>query len=85
MIDDAAVDVIDDAADHLTSREEQVLRLVADGLYNKEIARALVISEHTVKNHLTRMFVVAGVHSRLSLVIWALQRGQINLEEIELG
>lgn len=46
----------------LASREHEVVKLVADGLANKQIARRLGISEKTVKNHLTKAFSALGVN-----------------------
>ncbi|MDT0212916.1 response regulator transcription factor [Rothia sp. ARF10] len=59
------------AGDGLSSREEQVLRLVADGLANKQIARALGITERTVKAHLGKVFRELGVADRTSAALWA--------------
>ena len=54
-----------ESADHgLTPRELEVLRLVAAGRSNKEIAAALVISEHTVARHVQNIFTKLGVPSR---------------------
>ncbi|GAB3599132.1 response regulator transcription factor [Angustibacter peucedani] len=58
-------------ADALSAREVQVLRLVADGLANKQIGRALGISERTVKAHLGRVFRQIGVADRTSAALWA--------------
>ncbi len=58
-------------ADGLSAREVQVLRLVADGLANKQIGRALGISERTVKAHLGRVFRHIGVADRTSAALWA--------------
>jgi DNA-binding NarL/FixJ family response regulator len=55
----------------LTPREEQVVALVAEGLSNRETARELKISEHTVKKYLFRIFDKLGVSSRVELVIHA--------------
>ena len=55
----------------LSPRETDVLRLVAQGLANKEIARALGISERTVKAHLGRVFREIGVLDRTSAALWA--------------
>lgn len=55
----------------LSAREEQVLRLVTKGLANKQIARALGISERTVKAHLGRVFREIGVADRTSAALWA--------------
>lgn len=58
-------------ADGLSPRETQVLRLVAQGLANKQVARALGITERTVKAHLGRVFREIGVLDRTSAALWA--------------
>jgi DNA-binding NarL/FixJ family response regulator len=58
-------------AQDLSSREEEVLRLVAAGLANKQIARRLGISERTVKAHLTNVFQRLGVTDRTQAALWA--------------
>jgi DNA-binding NarL/FixJ family response regulator len=55
----------------LSKREEEVLRLVAEGLANKLIARRLGISERTVKAHLTNIFSRLGVTDRTQAALWA--------------
>lgn len=60
--------------DILTSREEEVLALVGEGLANKQIARRLGISEKTVKTHLTHVFERLGVQSRTEAALWARER-----------
>ena len=55
----------------LSAREEEVLRLVATGLANKQIARRLGISERTVKAHLTSVFQQLGVTDRTQAALWA--------------
>ena len=52
----------------LTRREQEVVRLVAEGMKNREIAEALRITEHTVSNYLYRIFEKLGVSSRVELV-----------------
>jgi DNA-binding NarL/FixJ family response regulator len=52
----------------LTSSEQRVAELVADGLSNKEIAAALVVTPRTVEAHLTRVYAKLGVRSRAELV-----------------
>jgi DNA-binding NarL/FixJ family response regulator len=49
----------------------EVLRLVSKGLANKQIARSLGISEHTVKIHLGNVFKRIGVNDRTSAAMWA--------------
>jgi DNA-binding NarL/FixJ family response regulator len=55
----------------LSAREEEVLRLVATGLANKQIARRLGITERTVKAHLTSVFAQLGVTDRTQAALWA--------------
>ena len=55
----------------LTNREEDVVRLVAEGLQNRDIARQLELSEHTIKNYLFHIFDKLGVSSRVELVLYA--------------
>jgi len=59
----------------LTPREEQVVALVADGLSNREVARELCLSEHTIKKYLFRIFDKLGISSRVELVLYALSHG----------
>jgi DNA-binding NarL/FixJ family response regulator len=56
----------------LTSREEQVINLVAQGLTNREIGKKLSLSESTVKNYLFRVFDKLGVSSRVELVLYSM-------------
>ena len=58
----------------LSKREEQVLHLLASGLSNRELAGALKLSEHTIKNHLFRIFDKLGVSSRMEAVLYALSQ-----------
>jgi DNA-binding CsgD family transcriptional regulator len=59
----------------LTSREAEVLRLVASGKTNREIAAELVISEHTVARHLQNMFTKLEVSSRSAATAFAFEHG----------
>lgn len=68
--------------DHLTPREAEVLRRLALGLSNKEIAMALVISEETVKSHVASVFSKLQVENRAQAVVQALRRRLIELEEL---
>jgi DNA-binding NarL/FixJ family response regulator len=58
----------------LTTREEHVVRLVAEGMGNREIAQSLNLSEHTVKNYLFRIFEKLGLSNRVELVLYAIAR-----------
>ncbi len=59
----------------LTSREIEILKLVAVGLANKEIAKKLIISLHTVKNHVHNILEKLGLSGRYAAVAYACQRG----------
>jgi DNA-binding NarL/FixJ family response regulator len=68
------------AEEKLSSRELEVLQLVAEGASNKEIASSLHISQATVKSHLIHIFGKLGVSDRTAAVTVALQRGIMRLE-----
>ena len=59
----------------LTPREEQVAALVAEGLGNREIARELNLSQHTIKKYLLRIFDKIGISTRVELVLYAMNHG----------
>ncbi len=59
----------------LTSREEQVVALVADGLSNRNVAAELGLSEHTVKKYLFRIFEKLGISNRVELVLYTFHHG----------
>jgi DNA-binding CsgD family transcriptional regulator len=77
----AAADDIDEPplVESLTARELQVLTLLADGLPNKQIARALGLSDETVKFHLASIFGKLGASNRTDAVRHALRRGLVPL------
>ncbi len=64
----------------LSAREREVLMLVARGASNKEIARAIHLSEATVKSHLLHLFAKLGVSDRTAAVTVALERGLLHLD-----
>lgn len=70
------------AAETLTERELEVLRLAGSGLSNKQIAAQLHLSARTVQAHLGHIFVKLGVASRTEAVILALRQGWITLDEM---
>lgn len=61
----------------LTEREAQVLRLMAGGYSNREIAQALEVTEGTVKNHVSSILTKLGVRDRTRAVLKALEAGYI--------
>jgi two-component system, NarL family, nitrate/nitrite response regulator NarL len=56
----------------LSKREEEIARLVASGLSNREVAQRLSLSHHTVKNYLFRVFEKLGISTRIELVLYIL-------------
>jgi DNA-binding NarL/FixJ family response regulator len=65
----------------LTARETEVLRRLAQGLSNKEIAEALAISEETVKTHVSNVLAKLEAENRAQAIVQALKRGLVSLEE----
>lgn len=64
-----------DTADALTERELEVLRAMASGWSNHEIAERLVISELTVKSHIGRIFTKLGLRDRAAAIVYAFDHG----------
>jgi DNA-binding NarL/FixJ family response regulator len=56
----------------LTRREEDVVRLVADGLKNREIAHKLKVKEHSIRNYIYRIFEKVGVSNRVELILYVI-------------
>ncbi len=69
----------EELAEPLSSRELEVLDLLAEGLSNKLIAHRLNISEHTVKTHVASIFAKLGASSRTEAVSQAIRRGLVML------
>jgi DNA-binding NarL/FixJ family response regulator len=69
----ASAAAVAEAAPRLTDRELQVLSLVAQGQSNREVARALFISENTVKNHVRNILDKLQLHSRMEAVMYAVR------------
>ncbi|MER7484222.1 response regulator transcription factor [Streptomyces sp. NPDC126510] len=62
-------------AGSLTEREREVLGLIADGRSNREIARALVLSEKTVKTHVSNILMKLDLSDRTQAALWAVRHG----------
>lgn len=60
----------------LSRREEEVLQLLSEGMSNRELAKLLKLSEHTVKNHLFRIFDKLGVSNRMEAVLYAMSQSE---------
>jgi DNA-binding NarL/FixJ family response regulator len=69
-----------EAPEQLTEREMDVLKLLALGKANKEIAQELVIGEQTVKTHVSNILTKLGVQSRTQAALYAAQKGIVTLE-----
>lgn len=65
--------------DKLTRREIEVLKLLAEGLFNKEIAYKLSISEKTVKNHVSNIFKKIGVFDRTQAAVYAIKNNIVEI------
>lgn len=65
--------------ENLTRRELEVLKLLALGTYNKEIAETLEISERTIKNHISNIFKKIGVTDRTQAAVFAIRNNLVNL------
>ncbi len=72
--------ITDAGYDTLTPREQQVMRLLADGLSTKDIAKDLFISPKTVENHRTNIMNKLDLHSTMELVRYAARLGLIDID-----
>lgn len=70
-----------DKIESLTKRELDVLKNLAVGMYNKEIALKLEISERTVKNHVSNIFKKIGVADRTQAAVFAIRNNLINIHD----
>ena len=64
----------------LTDREVEVLRLIAEGRTNREIANSLILSSSTVEHHRENIMAKLGLHSRADLIKYAIRHGIIDLD-----
>jgi len=65
--------------DGLTNREIEILKLLANGMANKQIAYRLKISEKTVRNHVSNMYQKLGIYDRSQAVLYAVRKGLVEL------
>jgi DNA-binding NarL/FixJ family response regulator len=65
--------------DDLTARELEVLKLIASGLTNRQIAEELVLSEKTVKNHINNIFSKLHVYDRSQAILYAIREGLVKV------
>ena len=68
-----------DFYDGLTGREVEILKLVASGLANKQIAYKLKISEKTVRNHISHIYEKLEIYDRSQAVLYAVRKGLVEL------
>jgi two-component system, NarL family, response regulator LiaR len=71
-------------AEPLTEREIEVLKALARGESNKQIADTLIVSEKTVKAHVSNILGKLGLQSRTQAVLYALRHGMVSIEDIPL-
>ena len=69
----------DDPYEQLTTRERQVLQLIAEGRTNREVAESLELSVKTIDTHRTRLMRKLSIHDQTSLIKYALRKGIISL------
>ena len=71
-----------DSPEALTDREAEVLRLLARGKANKQIASSLYVSEKTVKAHVSSILMKLGVQSRTQAALYAVRTGLVSIDEL---
>jgi NarL family two-component system response regulator LiaR len=65
--------------DDLTPREMEVLKLIAGGMSNRDIAETLVLSEKTVKNHINNIFSKLQINDRSQAMLYAIRQGLVKV------
>ncbi|HET7479908.1 MAG TPA: response regulator transcription factor [Rubrobacteraceae bacterium] len=74
-----------DIAPHLTERELDVVKALARGMSNKEIAQTMNISEKTVRNHASNIYKKLHIFDRTQAVLYAIRKGLVDIEDLEPG
>ncbi len=69
-------------AQDVSEREMEVLLLIAKGMIPREIARAMMISEKTVRNHIGSIYRKIGIYDRAQVVVYAVKKGLITVQEL---
>ncbi len=69
----------------LTQREQEVVRLVAEGMRNQDISLKLNLSEHTIRNYVFRIFEKLGLSSRVELVLYALSQPETDQRDLRVS
>jgi DNA-binding NarL/FixJ family response regulator len=69
---------LEDSYDLLTTREREVLQLLAEGKNNKDVAGILNLSLYTVETHRSNIFQKLNLHSSAELVLYAIRKGVIS-------
>jgi DNA-binding NarL/FixJ family response regulator len=67
--------------DGLTSREVEVLELLAEGLTHRQIARRLGITDKTARNHMANVYEKLEIHGRAQAVLYAIREGLVELSQ----
>ena len=80
LIEDYLQRVEEDPYDQLTAREREILKLVAEGRTNREIAELLSVSVKTVLGHRTSLMEKLGIHNRTELIKYAIRKGLITVD-----
>lgn len=63
----------------LTTRERKILKILATGKSNKQIAADMFVCEKTIEFHLAKLYTKSGKRTRIATVVWALQKGLITV------
>ncbi len=69
---------VEDSYDLLTTREREILQLLAEGKNSKDVARLLNLSAHTVETHRGNIFQKLGLHSSAEMILYAIRKGVIS-------